>query len=312
MLENLTRHFWVLNLITLALVAYFVADGTSELVAAELRELIPPPTEEPRQPRHRRTMHPPSWNTRHRDGSAILERNLFDSAVGPIDPDAEPELPSVETDSDEGALPIVDCATVGDVRVDLTSTVVSEDRPGWSFASVSHDRESYLCRVGDEVDGRTVSRITWRYLFLRGEDDECYVDLLDEPKRKPKRRRKGRLSRRDIKQGIQVISPTERVVDRSLVKRAFSNPRRFARSVRVRPYKRRGQVTGFRLRRIKRNSPLYMLGARKGDIVHSVNGIALTSLDNALAAYQGLRDENQLVFEITRKGRPKELKVHIQ
>jgi type II secretion system protein C len=310
MLENLTKHFWVLNLLTLAAIAYFVADGTSELVAHEMSELIPDPGEQARRHRRPRSRRAPSWARQDRDGTPILQRNIFDSVTGPIDPDAEPPAPAPEMEPDE--LPVVDCASVGDVNVDLTSTVVSDGNPEWSFASVSHDKKSYLCRVGDQVDGRTVSHITWRYLFLRGDRDECYVDLLDEPKRKPKRRRKGRLTRRDIKQGIQVVSPTERVVDRSLVKRAFANPRQFARSVRVRPYKRRGEVTGFRLRRVKRNSPLYLLGARRGDIVHSVNGIDLTSVSNALAAYQGLRDENQLVFEITRKGRPKELKVHIQ
>jgi general secretion pathway protein C len=165
--------------------------------------------------------------------------------------------------------------------------------------------------VGHEVDGRTVSQISWRYIFLRGDDDECYVDLLDEPKRKPRRRR-GRLSQKEIKKGIEVVSPTERVVDRELIDRAFSQPIRFTRSVRIRPYKRRGKITGFRLRRVKRNSPLYLLGARKGDVIHSVNGIDLTSMDSALGAYKNLRGEDELVFEITRKGRPKELKIHIE
>jgi len=311
MLENLTKHFWVLNLLTLAAIAYFVADGTSDLVAAELSEIIPEPPEEP-QRRRLRSARAPRWSLEQRDGKPILQRNIFDSVTGPIDPDAERAPLRNETDADDGVLPIVDCATVRDVRVDLTSTVVSESKPEWSFASVSHGRESHLCRVGDQVDGRTVTHISWRYIFLRGEDDECYVDLLDEPVRKPKRGRQGRLPSRDIKKGIQVVSPTERVVDRDLIDRAFNNPSKFARSVRVRPYKRQGEVVGFRLRRVKRNSPLYLLGARKGDIVHSVNGVDLTSVNDALAAYQRLRSESSLVFDITRKGRSKELKIHIQ
>jgi general secretion pathway protein C len=109
-----------------------------------------------------------------------------------------------------------------------------------------------------------------------------------------------------------VVSPFERVVDRDLIDRAFKNPSKFARSVRVRPYKRQGEIVGFRLRRVKRNSPLYLLGARKGDIVHSVNGVDLTSVNDALAAYQRLREQSSLVFDITRKGRPEELKIHVQ
>jgi len=101
-------------------------------------------------------------------------------------------------------------------------------------------------------------------------------------------------------------------VDRRVVDQALANPTQFARSVRVRPYKKDGEVTGFRLRRIKKGSPLELLGAQKGDIIHSVNGIDLTSVDKALAAYQNLRSDSKLTFQITRKGRPQDLTINIR
>jgi len=316
MLENLAKHFWTLNLVALALVAYLVASGASELIAAEIDDLIPPAGGgDAAGPSFDRAPEGPSWATSRRiDGMPILTRNIFDSKVGPLDPDFEAAPEIEEEEEDGGVLPLVDCASLDDVDVDLKSTVVSDADPRWSFASVSHDRESYLCRVGDDVDGRTVSHITWRYIFLRGDEDECYVDLLDEPKKKSRRRsrRRGkRLSRKEIRKGIEVVGPTERIVDRELIDRAFANPGKFARSMRVRPHKRNGEVDGFRIRRVKRNSPLYLLGARRGDIVHSVNGVDLTSVDKALAAYQSLRNDDRLVFRITRKGRPEDLEINI-
>jgi type II secretory pathway component PulC len=69
---------------------------------------------------------------------------------------------------------------------------------------------------------------------------------------------------------------------------------------------------GFRLRRVQWGSPLEKLGAKRGDIIHSVNGINLTGVDKALMAYQGLRSDNQLVFHITRRGKPVDLKINIR
>ena len=97
----------------------------------------------------------------------------------------------------------------------------------------------------------------------------------------------------------------------SSIARCWTSPAKFAKSVRVRPHKKNGKVNGFRIRRIKKNSPLSMLGAKKGDIFHSVNGVELTSVDKALSAYQNLRNDSEMVFQITRKGRPTELKISV-
>lgn len=311
MQERLDRYFWILNLLTLAAVAYLAADGTSELVAAEIESALPEVDDrEQRQSsigRHRLGRQA----FRKRDGTPILRRNIFDSAVGPIFPTADSQA---EIDQlDPGELPIRECKEAGDVQVQVLATVVSESDPSWSFASTSVGKEARLVRLGDEVDGRTVSGISWRYLFLRGSRDECYIDLFGEQRPPKKRPRGGKLpSRAEIKDGIKVVGPNERVVDRSLLDQALANPAKFARSVRVRPYKRNGEVQGFRIRRVKKDSPLYLLGARQGDVFHSVNGVGLTSVDQALAAYQSMRNESQLVFDITRKGRPQQLKITVQ
>ena len=309
--KALTKYFWILNLATLALVAYLLAGGTGQLLAATVADILPeePSAERgdgPRRPT--RSVKP----MRQRNGDDILARNIFDSTFGPVTPaDVEigDDLPAVSTDGD---LPLVPCT---DGKYQLLATVASSRDPAWSFATVAVNNEQELYRVGDAIDDRTVSNITWRYLFLRGSTDECYLDLFAGPEDKPKPKRVSLSSRGrkpgDLASGIQVDGPNERTVSRSLVDQALANPAQFARSVRVRPYKRNGEVQGFRLRRIKRGSPLEMLGAKKGDIIHSVNGVDLTSVDKALAAYQGLRSESQLQFDITRRGKPQTLTINI-
>ncbi len=307
--KALTKHFWVINLLTLAAVAYMTAVATGQMVAAGAAEMLPAPEPEGGSlssldlSSHERSTY------RRRDGSDILKRNIFDSTVGPVMP-TEQEFEEIQTTSADGELPLVPCEA-GDYTV--LATVASSNNPEWSFATVAVNKRTELYRIGDAIDDRTVSNITWRYLFLRGATDECYVDLFGSEEEQSKRRKPTRSIRNksDIAKGIQVDGPNERTVDRGIVDAALANPARFAKSVRVRPYKRNGEVTGFRLRRIRRGSPLEMLGAKKGDIIHSVNGVNLTSVDKALAAYQSLRSENQLSFDVTRKGKPTTLTINI-
>lgn len=306
----LTKHFWVLNLLTLTLVAYLLAGGAGRLAAAALFDVLPAPQAGDARVAPVSASKPAAM--REQDGSDILSRNIFDSAVGPIVPGSD-DYPIDDDDLldlEDGELPMIPCP---DGRYTLLASVASSSKPEWSFATVSVDRQSRLYRVGDRIGDREVIGISWRYVFLRGASDECYVDMFGETKA-PARRAKApkRLAAKDIKAGIQRDGPFERTVDRAVVDAALANPAQFARRVRVRPFKKGGEVTGFRLRRLQKNSPLAMLGARRGDVIHSVNGVNLTSVDQALAAYQNLRNDSRLRFEITRRGKPQVLTVNIR
>jgi len=309
--QLLTKYFWVLNLTTLCIVALLLASGTGELIASSISEKIPKAEvkQRTRPPRQRPS---PSWE--RPNGQAILERNIFDSTFDPL---AQPES-SIEEgeipDTVSGELPLVPCS---DSSVKVLATVASKHATDWSFASITEGGQSKLCRVGDTVSSRTVTGITWRYLFLKGSSDECYIDIFGDGKAPPVRRPPPNSPRDGNKEdsiadGIQKVSDTERIVDRSIVDKLLADPTSFIRSVRVRPHKKNGKVVGFKLRRFRSNSPLAMLGAKKGDIIHSVNGQDLTSVDKALGAWQNLRSASDLTFSITRRGKPIDLNVRIR
>ncbi|MCP4679075.1 MAG: hypothetical protein GY854_27010 [Deltaproteobacteria bacterium] len=308
----LTKYFWVLNLVTLAAVAILLADGTSEIIATKISGLFPT-IEQPTTPIRAIPRSRNRWSSPN--GSAILDRNIFDSTYGPVSDVVEDPVETMGPEPIEGDLPIVPCT---ETSIKLLATVASRYDISWSFASITEGSESRLCRVGDELDNRVVSGITWRYLFLMGTSDECYIDLFGDQKnvknkpKRPKRAAKTKTKKDDLKNGIQSVSDTEKVVDRALVDSMLSDPTKFVRSVRVRPHKQNGKVVGFKLRRFRADSPLALLGAKRGDIIHSVNGKDLTSVDKALGAYQGLRSANDLTFSITRGGKPMDIHVGIR
>ena len=170
----LTRYSWIINLVTLAVVAYFLADGTSEVIAAKILDELPsrPVVPENRLPHRRPPRHGPFTP---KSGEDILSRNIFDSIVGPIDPNGETEAPEEETADAPHELTPCD-----EADVKLLATVVSDSNARWSFASLLEGQQSDLHRVGDKIGDRVIAGITWRYLFLEKDDELCFLDLFSE------------------------------------------------------------------------------------------------------------------------------------
>ena len=63
----------------------------------------------------------------------------------------------------------------------------------------------------------------------------------------------------------------------------------------------KGQVDGFKVRRVRCGSPLHQAGFRNGDVVHGVNGHAVTSLAEAAWTYGQVRKDSKLKVNLTRR-----------
>ncbi|MFT5681255.1 MAG: type II secretory pathway component PulC [Myxococcota bacterium] len=73
-----------------------------------------------------------------------------------------------------------------------------------------------------------------------------------------------------------------------------------------------GEVDGYRISGIRRKSLLYRLGAKNGDILHGVNGIAFDSTKAVMEAYNTLADADQFTAYITRRGKPVSLSADVE
>lgn len=313
-----------LHLALIGLVAFFFARGVGAIVGAEMIEprmdesrLAPPPPPVPVTP----SVSPQI------SAEMICERNVFNyekrPCIEPATPEPEPED---EDDEEEEGLPET-CES----EAELVGTVASpvED---WSFAMIESDGETMPYRAGDEVPGvGMVEKVGWRLVLMdRESEPDCLFDIYDEPEQKARRSRRSRRARRsrrsrrskrraarrqrsrELSKHVEVVSPTQRNVDRALVDQLMENPTSTMRRVRVRPHSRGGEITGFRLSRIRGSSIWSKLGLRNGDVVHSINGIEITSADRALSAYTKLRSTDHLTVTISRSGNKQALDFDIR
>lgn len=306
-----TKHMWIFNLITLSTVAYFLAIGVGELAAEQLRESLPVEKYSPPRPQMPRPLRE-QWPSKPLSGRAILARNIFDSTVGPIDPDAPADIPVEEFDDETAELLPCD-----DQNLKLLATVVSDSNAQWSFASLAQGRETHLHRIGAHIGDRTVADITWQYVFFEEEDGYCYLDLFSDTNLDKLKAKRGRGIPRSgvssrLKKGVKVIGKNKRLVKRRLVKEVMADPKRFTQNVRFRPRKQNGKLIGYQVRRMHRDSPLSLLGLKKRDVIKKINGIPLTNMDNVFKAYHGLGSAENIRLAINRRGKPMELEVRIQ
>lgn len=116
----------------------------------------------------------------------------------------------------------------------------------------------------------------------------------------------------DDDDGIEKLGKDHYVIDRETIDRLAANPASLSRLGRATPHKSGGEVDGYRLSRIRKNSPGRKLGLRSGDVVHSVSGYSLTNMGDAMKAFQELQDASEIEVELSRRDQRRTVKVEIR
>jgi general secretion pathway protein C len=300
--------------------AFFLAAGMTQLVAAAA--LDPLLVAAPRVPGEGVA----TVNTRRNrvlDGTAILHRNIFDSAVGSM----EWELPEViveDTGDGEDVTPpeIVDpngehprCE--GAVRV--VASYVRATAPDQSFAAITNAAgTALLYRQGMAVDDRTVLLIErMRVVMQPNAGSLCDLLLFDpgatgvatarpviaaaEPTA-PTEPSLGGIEASDLDANITAVSDTSWSITRSLVDRLLSNQAALMSAARMIPHEEDGRVVGMKVYGIRRASLLGRLGIQNGDMLRTINGYDLSEPNSALEAYTNLRTADHLTLSVVRRG----------
>ena len=295
----------IIILVTLALCAMFLALGTTRLLGQALL-----PTEAPSAGPVRPSSGLSSAMFGRKNARAILVRNIFDSSRGDLTQEPVDETAIGQADDWDPSQPPPACS--GSNR--LVGSIVSPRDRAWSFAAITgSENTAMLYREGMEVDGKRVLTIFPESVILQpGGGSRCTLAMFDaqapRPKRtasvkeddgEPPRRSRSRdrnagLSDEELDQGIQKISDTKVIVQRSLVEKLLGDQASLMRTARVIPHQENGQTVGVKLYGIRRNSLLGRLGLKNGDMLRTINGFNLSDPAAALEAFATLRSSDNL------------------
>jgi general secretion pathway protein C len=296
-------------LITLGLCAFFLARGTTHLVALKLMPLRAPAL---------RTEAAKGTNTDSLpkgelppDMHAILERNIFDPLTGSL-----PKTPATGTGPSREDQPETTPLADGqmpppcDGTVRLVAAIFSPRKEDWSFASLALSAGSpLLYRPGNTVEGRTVDSIYPEAVFLKNASGVlCSLTMFKSPNQPPPApvaavaAAAPTSADAELDQGIKQQSETKYTVKRSLVDKLLQNQAELMRSARVVPHEENGRVVGVKLYGIRKSSLLGKLGLQNGDMLRTINGFDMGSPDSALEAYAKLRSASNLSMAVVRRG----------
>ena len=105
-----------------------------------------------------------------------------------------------------------------------------------------------------------------------------------------------------VQNGVRQTAPHQYEIDRVALEEALGNLNQLARSVRVVPELKAGRPAGFRVVDIRAGSLLSGLGLLRGDVLHSINGLELTSVEKAMEVYLKLKAAGHLALVVERGG----------
>ena len=313
-------------LATLALCAFFLAQGTTRVLASEFLASDPAGA----KPARKTPLTTTATFQRKRDPAIILRRNIFDSARGDLTAEPLPEAtvgpdgePIAEWDPSQ---PAPNCT--GKLR--LVGSMMSPGHPEWSVAAIAGtgDGKTMLYREGSNVDGSRVLAVHSSSVVVSGSSGACQLLMFGEeegavalaPTRpakpalatKPGDARNAGLSAQELDDGIEKITDTKFNIQRSLVDKALANQGSLMKTARVIPHDEDGRVVGVKLYGIRRNSLLGRLGVRNGDMLRTINGFDMTSPDTALEAYSVLRSADKLTLAVKRQNNEMTIEYNVE
>lgn len=283
-----------------ALCAAFAADAASHFIEAGY---LP---DSARAPAIVAVAQPPAPPPQHRskDGRGLAERNIFCADCAPL------------TDAQPGTSNLTSLL--------LVATNVSVD-PDRSFASIANlatgTQGGY--RQGDAIPRvGTVAAIHFRHVDITlegGRLERLQLDAGAAPVAPPT---PGPVettpvvaqdeTSQQIAEGTRKIDDTHFEASRALVDQILANPAAFIKKLRIVPSVKDGKTEGFKLYGLTATSLPAKLGLATGDLLQTINGLPLTSIENGLNAYGKLRDASTLELEVQRRGKPLTIQVSIR
>jgi general secretion pathway protein C len=217
--------------------------------------------------------------------SAILGRNLFDPAA--IGKDEEGE-------EGEGGIPAL--------AIKLRGTIVVVPA-AYSAAFIEEDGKAnvWAYGIGQTVQGAEIVAIERDRILVRRGATEEWVEVGGRTTEAERPAASGEGG----EGGVTADSETSFSIERRMLDEKLADLASLQKEARALLHRGPdGEYDGYRLSAIRRGSMLDSLGVKNGDIIHSVNGLPLTSVDGAMKALEQLRSDSSFKIEVTRRGQP--------
>ncbi len=290
---NIQRAITLVNLACIALGAYFTAGLIYQIWGLGLLPSEPAPMVASGSKVASRVAQKPLSGYR-----IIAQRDLFQTRKSPAAPATQSGL---------------DLADLGETKLNLKlwGTVTGDPRQSYAVIENTQDRQQNLYRVGDSIQNATLKMILRNKVVLtyNGRDEMLAMEKIEEAKFTPGRGASVppvTAPRSDIR--AQRVS-----LRRNMINEAMNDVSKLMTEIKISPHLGQdGQPSGLAVSNIKPNSIFRRMGLRNGDVLKSVDGQDIRTVDDALKFYESMKSADSLSVQIQRRGRERTIEYHIR
>lgn len=238
--------------------------------------------------------------TRKQYVDAILKRNIFDAAA------IGRESAAGSTTTAITALSVRLIATMVAEPVSFSSALIAEE---------GRENSAKGYGIGDKLQDAEVVAIESRKVTLKRADgnlefltmDDQAPTLASAVAAAPVAAAAGGV------EGITQLGENHYQVERRILEQYLGNLEGLASMARAIPHKGAdGEIDGYRLSGIRRNSPLSQLGIKNGDVIQSVNGTNIGNMGEAMTVFNSLSSQSHFTFDVTRRGQKQAMEYDVK
>lgn len=235
---------------------------------------------------------------RMEDYTVIAARNLFNARAA-------------RQQSGNEAIGEPDIRQMKKTRLDLRLWGTIVGTGGRSYAVIENEPggEHRLYSRGDRVGEACIKAVLRKRVVLdvEGKDRVLEIEGLVEERDDTAARQAG------FGSGAGPENQEVRIeVKRERISNVLQDVNNLIRQMRVMPYFENSEPAGVMLSGIQKNSIFEKMGLQSGDIIKRANGIAIRSMDDAMAFYRDLGDAAEIELEIERKGSSRKIHYRIE
>ena len=231
--------------------------------------------------------------------SIISRRNIFDSTQAKK-PAEKPQNPQEEN------------MTISDIDAQLMGTIVMKpDTASLAMIQLNSNKTIIPYGIGDQLLDAKIEVIEPEYVWIRRNNQLEVLRLFGEKNdagtaaTKPK-------SKSNDDSGVAKSGKDKYTVDQEVFDELLQNPEKLYTQIRATEHKKDGEVDGYRVSGIRRKSIFYKLGIKNGDVIHNVNGMPLTNLNEAMKAFESLQSSRDFNFDITRRRKKRTMEYEVR
>jgi general secretion pathway protein C len=185
------------------------------------------------------------------------------------------------------------------------------EQKGWIIIA-DKKKNTYMLSVGENYKGYELIRVYVNYVIFKKSNKEYKLELnvgkdINFSVTKI-------ATKKDIKDSVKIVVKDDKVsVKRSYLNSYINDFSKIWKNISIKEIKdTNGNIDGFKITKIKKNSVFAKLGLKKNDIIKSINNIQLKSYNEAFSAYKQINSIDSLNMLILRNSREMELNYEIE